>query len=219
MVDGFLGRWSQRKQAARAGRPVEQADAEPTPPLPATPEPAAPAALVASRTVVESDPEAPKPEAPPPPSMQNVAALHTGSDFTPFMTRAVAPEVRNAAMKKLFSDPHFNVMDGLDTYIDDYSLADPLPASMLRKMASAKFMNLFEDDAEADGAVSAIGPGGAVSSANSANSANSVNLAVSAAQGDANPVAPTQDLAQSNPPAGDGQPPDKPEPDGTDNRT
>ena len=30
-------------------------------------------------------------------------------------------------MKKLFSDPHFNVMDGLDTYIDDYGKPDPLP--------------------------------------------------------------------------------------------
>ena len=30
-------------------------------------------------------------------------------------------------MKKLFSDPHFNVMDGLDTYIDDYGKPDPIP--------------------------------------------------------------------------------------------
>jgi hypothetical protein len=29
--------------------------------------------------------------------------------------------VKNAAMKKLFADPHFNVMDRLDIYIDDYS--------------------------------------------------------------------------------------------------
>ena len=38
----------------------------------------------------------------------------------------------NAALKKLFSDPHFNVMDGLDTYIDDYGKPDPIPPSMLR---------------------------------------------------------------------------------------
>ena len=37
-------------------------------------------------------------------------------------------------MKKLFSDPHFNVMDGLDTYIDDYGKPDPIPLSMLRRM-------------------------------------------------------------------------------------
>jgi hypothetical protein len=33
--------------------------------------------------------------------------------------------VRNAALKKLFTDPHFNVMDGLDVYIDDYGKPDP----------------------------------------------------------------------------------------------
>ena len=40
-------------------------------------------------------------------------------------------------MKKLFSDPHFNVMDGLDTYIDDYGKPDPIPLSMLRRMNQA----------------------------------------------------------------------------------
>jgi hypothetical protein len=49
-------------------------------------------------------------------------------------------------MKKLFTDPHYNVMDGLDIYIDDYSKPDPMPASMLRQLASAKFLNLFEEE-------------------------------------------------------------------------
>ena len=52
-------------------------------------------------------------------------------------------------MKKLFADPHFNVMDGLDTYIDDYGKPDPIPAAMLRKMAQAKFLGLFDDEPEA----------------------------------------------------------------------
>jgi hypothetical protein len=39
-------------------------------------------------------------------------------------------------------------MDGLDIYIDDYSQPDPLPQSMLRQMASAKFLKLFDDDEE-----------------------------------------------------------------------
>jgi hypothetical protein len=95
-----------------------------------------------------SDPATPAAETPqaPPPTMQDVAALDAHSDFKPFVARAVAPEVRNAAMKKLFADPHFNVMDGLDIYIDDYSIPDPLPASMLRKMASAQFLKLFDED-------------------------------------------------------------------------
>jgi hypothetical protein len=62
------------------------------------------------------------------------------------MGQGVAPEVKNAAMKKLFADPHFNVMDRMDIYIDDYSQADPLPLAMLKQMNGAKFLNLFEEE-------------------------------------------------------------------------
>jgi hypothetical protein len=62
------------------------------------------------------------------------------------MGQGVAPEVKNAAMKKLFADPHFNVMDRMDIYIDDYSQADPLPLAMLRQMNGAKFLNLFQEE-------------------------------------------------------------------------
>ena len=64
------------------------------------------------------------------------------------MARGVAPDVKNVAMKKLFSDPHFNVMDRMDIYIDDYSQPDPLPMAMLRQMTSAKTLNLFDDEPE-----------------------------------------------------------------------
>ena len=62
------------------------------------------------------------------------------------MAQGVTPEVKNAAMKQLFTDPHYNVMDGLDTYIDDYSKPDPIPESMLRNMVSAQFLKLFEEE-------------------------------------------------------------------------
>ena len=137
MADGFLGRWSQRKQAVRAGQALD----EPVvikqvaqPPVATTEEP----------------PAEPVAQAPPAPSLEDVKSLTTQSDFKPFVARDVPPEVRNAAMKKLFSDPHYNVMDRLDTYIDDYSQPDPLPESMLRQMASAKFLKLFEDEDKSD---------------------------------------------------------------------
>ncbi|MEK9804276.1 MAG: DUF3306 domain-containing protein, partial [Curvibacter sp.] len=38
------------------------------------------------------------------------------------------------------------VMDGLDIYIDDYNTPDPLPAPLLRKMASAQFLGLVEEE-------------------------------------------------------------------------
>jgi len=82
----------------------------------------------------------------PAPSMADVQSLTKDSDYTQFMAGEVAPEVKNAAMKKLFTDPHFNVMDRMDVYIDDYGQPDPLPKAMLRQMASAKFLNLFEDE-------------------------------------------------------------------------
>ena len=58
------------------------------------------------------------------------------------------PQVKNAAMKKLFADPHFNVMDGLDTYIDDYGRADPIPKAMLRQMVQARVLGLLDDELE-----------------------------------------------------------------------
>lgn len=138
MADSFLGRWSQRKQAVREGKVLDEPVARPAP------------AVVPPQAVTAEKPPgalaAQAPAAPPPPSLEDVKDLTPQSDFAPFVARDVAPEVRNAAMKKLFADPHYNVMDRLDIYIDDYSKPDPLPESMLRQMASAKFLKLFEEE-------------------------------------------------------------------------
>jgi hypothetical protein len=58
----------------------------------------------------------------------------------------------------LFQDPHFNVMDGLDTYIDDYTKADPIPEAMLRGLNQARGL-LFdrEIDREARTEEGAVG--------------------------------------------------------------
>jgi hypothetical protein len=83
------------------------------------------------------------------------------------VTPKVDEDVKRAALKKLFADPHFNVMDGLDTYIDDYGKPDPIPVSMLRKMAQAQFLGLFSELPEAsEGAEEAkASPDGAAPSA------------------------------------------------------
>ncbi|WP_302175222.1 DUF3306 domain-containing protein, partial [uncultured Hydrogenophaga sp.] len=70
------------------------------------------------------------------------------ADFSRFVARDVPSDVRNAAVKKLFSDPHFNVMDGLDIYIDDYSQPSPLSKADLARMVGAQFLKLVEDPAE-----------------------------------------------------------------------
>ena len=141
MADGFLGRWSRRKLDVKEGRPVE---AEPVreakvevPPQPSPPP--SPAGGKASEEVAA-------PLQPPPPTLEDAHALTPTSDFTRFVKADVSPEVKNAAMKKLFSDPHFNVMDGLDVYIDDYGKPDPIPESMMRQLVSGRFLGLFRDE-------------------------------------------------------------------------
>ncbi|HSQ71358.1 MAG TPA: DUF3306 domain-containing protein [Rubrivivax sp.] len=84
----------------------------------------------------------------PQPTLEEARALTPASDFTRFVAPGVDTEVKNAAMKKLFADPHFNVMDGLDTYIDDYGRSDPIPKAMLRQMVQARMLGLLDDELE-----------------------------------------------------------------------
>jgi len=182
---GFLGRWSRRKAEVRQGLAVQE-------PAPIRTEgPATSRTTQANRplqtlntqqAVDASTPHAPQASASddsgeagpatPAPSLDDVQSLTPESDYAPFMARGVTPDVKNAAMKKLFTDPHFNVMDRMDVYIDDYGQSDPIPLAMLRQMNGAKFLNLFDDDAETP---------------------------VTKAVGDLRTDAPSQDVAQSPP--------------------
>src|SRR5688572_24492965 len=118
--EGFLSRWSRVKTEAR--------DA----PVSAAPPAAAPTAAPQGDT--------------PPPELPPIDELTLDSDFRDFFHPKVNDDVRRAALKKLFSDPHFNVMDGLDTYIDDYSKTEPIPAAMLASLKQAQ--RIFEWAAE-----------------------------------------------------------------------
>jgi hypothetical protein len=129
--DGFLSRWSKRKVDAREGKAIGQEPARVEPESPIAQAPAA----VAS----------PVPEAPPPPTLEDVQSLTIHSDFKRFVAPDVPADVKNAAVKKLFSDPRYNVRDMMDVYADDYSQPDPLPDSMLKQLASAQFLKLFEE--------------------------------------------------------------------------
>jgi hypothetical protein len=76
-----------------------------------------------------------------------VEQLDAKSDYRSFVAQDVDPEVRNAAFKKLFhSDPHFNVMDGLDVYIDDYNTPNPLPVAIMKTLVQARAMGLIDDE-------------------------------------------------------------------------
>ena len=137
---GFFSRWSQRKQAVKLGLAEEDISPNKAQDKPQT--------SVQNSEVSEASvkPEATDPaaESPKLPTLSDVEQLTPDSDFSTFMTQGVSPEVRNAAMKKLFTDPHYNVMDGLDIYIGDYNTPDPLPAGMLAKMVGAQFLGLVK---------------------------------------------------------------------------
>ena len=156
--EGFLARWSRLKARTRPGRE----NAEPHLPDSARGE-AMPASSAAQPQTVPSVgsvsggsmPAARPDEAgarEPLPTMADTARLTPESDFSRFVAKGVQSDVRNAALKKLFADPHFNVMDGLDVYIDDYNAPDPLPSGMLQRMTQARCLGLVTGAMESENA-------------------------------------------------------------------
>jgi hypothetical protein len=135
MAGSFLNRWSRRK----AGEPVE-------------PEKKA-VDLVNHSEVVEPNTFSQEKDLPAPVTLEDVEKIDRfAPDFSAFMKPEVDPSVQQAALKKMFSDPHFNVMDGLDIYIDDYSKPDPIPLEMLKRMVQSDMLNIFrKDDGSAEG--------------------------------------------------------------------
>lgn len=128
-AESFFARWSRRKaEEPRVGAPTETPAGPPELAEAAVPAPQHPA-------VAET-----------PPSLDDVAALAPGDEVSRYVARGVDEAVKRAAVKKLFADPHFNIMDGLDIYIDDYSKPDPIPAAMLRQMNQSRSLGLFADE-------------------------------------------------------------------------
>lgn len=78
------------------------------------------------------------------PALPPIESLLPESDFRPFMQAGVDAATRNAALARLFADPHFSVMDGLDVYIDDYGKSEPIPASLMHHLDPTRSLGLFE---------------------------------------------------------------------------
>ena len=123
MSEGFLRRWSRLKAT---GEP----EAAPAPLVPA---PAAPAA---------------EDKAAPLPTLADVAQLGADADFSRFVAPDVDSAVRRLALKKLFADPHFHAIDGLDIYMGDFTQPDPIPAAMMGALQHARsvFGRTSDDD-------------------------------------------------------------------------
>jgi hypothetical protein len=118
----FLSRWSRLKQEARE-KPVQD---DPAPP----------------RELSPADPQAPPPELPP------VESLNADSDFRPFFHPSVDEDLRRGALKKLFADPRFNVIDVMDIDIDDYSKLEPLAPAVAATMKQAQRIMDWAREAE-----------------------------------------------------------------------
>ena len=87
----------------------------------------------------EKKDESPKPSVPP------VDKLTTESDFTSFMHPKVEDALRRVALKKLFSDPHFNIPDPFEPYSRDFNVEDPISPELLATLNQAK-QHLFSDN-------------------------------------------------------------------------
>lgn len=132
--DNFLRRWSARKKAQTARPVVDQADEVatrqgrtlPSSPVEGTPaDPATPSSTIPDPAL--SDGAAGN-------ALPDPETLEAGSDFKAFMARDVAPELRRAALRKLWrSNPVLANVDGLVDYGEDFTDKARVP----RLLASA----------------------------------------------------------------------------------
>lgn len=118
-----LSRWSRRKREASLASSAEAEAA--TSPI-ASAAPSVPAAATSTGAPAASE-------------LPSVDSLGFDADFTAFLRPEVDEKLKRAALKQLFRDPRFNLMDGLDVYIDDYTKADPIAPDVLQGLLQRGF--------------------------------------------------------------------------------
>jgi Protein of unknown function (DUF3306) len=127
-----LTRWSRRKLDAARTEDAASAPAQAVPSV-ARNEVSSPAAPLTNVPATAAS-QAASPELPP------VDSLTPESDFTGFFQPQAKVEeaLKRAALKQLLRDPRFNVMDGLDIYVGDYTKSDPIPDDVLKRLVQAR---------------------------------------------------------------------------------
>ena len=91
-------------------------------------------------------PEKAEADAPPLPPAE---ALTPESDFTGFMHPKVEDAVRRVALKKLFSDPHFNTPDPFEPFSGDWTVAEPISEELMKTLNQAR-THLFDNEKSAE---------------------------------------------------------------------
>ena len=157
-----LRRWSRRKLAAGRGDDSRRPSADAPPPADPTAGTALPGASGNAALAGVADAPVPgasgaheattsgRPDAQRTPAaaastgaadaLPPIESLTSDSDFAPFLRPGVDEGVKRGALRKLFRDPRFNVMDGLDVYIDDYSKPSPLEPELVRTLMHARYI-------------------------------------------------------------------------------
>lgn len=139
--EAFLSRWSRRKLDADKDSPPEPRE-EQRQPKDGKPAESPPAQARASKK--------PAGAAAPATELPALDKLTSQSDFVEFMKPGVNDKLRRAALKKLFADPRFNVIDPLNIDIEDLSNLEKLSPEVAKTLAHAK-RTLFGWDDEKKG--------------------------------------------------------------------
>jgi len=82
----------------------------------------------------------------PAPVLPPVEGLTSDSDFAPFMHPKVADALRRVALKKLFTDPHFNVPDLNEAYSGDWTGGEPISEELLKTLNQARTVLYREEE-------------------------------------------------------------------------
>lgn len=174
----FLRRWAQRKAEA-----LHPAGLAPPPPAEAV------TAVTDASDVPAADPLVPAVDAVVPP-LPPIESLDATSDYRPFLAPGVDAALRAQALRKLFHQPEYNVIDPLNDYIDDFTdyapLGDVLTADLRHRLeteAEAVARRLVADAAAAEARDATV----AVADAPAA---SSPPVAASVSDADPEPAAP-----------------------------
>lgn len=157
--ESFLARWSRRKRAAeREVEGPEQRAAAQSQEAPPAKADGAPVGGTESASQPSRQPDPAPATEEPLPSIESLDGLR--SDYQAFFKQPVDENLRRAALKKLFADPHFNQMDMLDVYVDDYTQFEPLPAALRMRLPSARAFLLDSERTEPEAAEAQAGVAG-----------------------------------------------------------
>jgi hypothetical protein len=81
-----------------------------------------------------------------PPELPPLDKLTPESEFSGFMHPKVEDALRRAALKKLFSDPHFNIPDPFEAYSGDWTGGDPIPDEMMATLNQARTLLFSKEE-------------------------------------------------------------------------